>query len=654
MKFLVTIVSALLILAFNGHTSHAQTTFNVWFHNNSSVTNFVARPHPGAAIVTLGQAPDPSVASTVKAAGYTIMEGIGGGSAELIQNYIGNTWTPGEQQYVENTINQIAADMRQSNGTYSGYIYVDEPVPAPTSIDPSQNLCSAASIHYNVTGYNMIYNYIHMNFPGIKFGLTVGYDAVANGGCGTNSTTYGPAYIHLSMLQAGLREDFSSEEEYNACCSNTNPFIADGQKARFPNVLTMALLYSTSALCQSNGAYPGPAAGSGFDIIGAWDVDLYGGWIGPLMDQSLLPNLETYAATGQPTSFCEAPTSRISPGDWTWNIQKADFTVTVNDFYFQNVPTPTRQIATCQYAVMAGAGAINGPTDPSMVTTVPWTNWTCNANLTITVGSMGMCNVNNLTAIGPTTANSNSQFNCLVFTRALDKNGVSGNVTYQEYMVNAPASSPPPPPPRPASVAHVQGKNSTDGIGKAVSLPAAVKNGDAVVVSVLITSETAVQSITVTDNKNNTYAQEYNTGLLFGSAQLATFYSSNITNGPQTINVKFSGTPSFVWTTIDEFSGVAAVDQSGYNNQVSPGTGTNAVTSPAEKTTVAGELIYGVTLNASDASGVTAGTDFTQALANFTEYKVQRADGPVAVTWTELAAANGRAARVNGILTLKP
>ena len=354
--------------------AHANPSFNVWFHNNSSVTNFVAQPHTGVAIVTLGQAPDPSVASTVKAAGYTIMEGIGGGSAQFIQNYNGNTPTTGEQQYVENIINQIATDMRQSNGTYSGYIYVDEPVPAPTSIDPSQNLCSAASIKFNVTGYNMISKYIHTNFPGVKFGLTVGYDAVANGGCGANSTTYGPAYIHLAMLSAGLEEDFSSEEEYNACCSRSNPFVADGQKAKFPNVLAMALLYSTSALCQSNGAYPGPAATSGFDIIGAWDVDLYGGWIGPLMDQSFLPNLETYAATGQTASFCEAPTSRVSPGDWTWKIQTANFTVSVNDFYFQNVPTPTRQIATCQYGLKAGTGAINGPLDPSMVTTVPWTN----------------------------------------------------------------------------------------------------------------------------------------------------------------------------------------------------------------------------------------------------------------------------------------
>ena len=61
-----------------------------------------------------------------------------------------------------------------------------------------------------------------------------------------------------------------------------------------------------------------------------------------------------------------------------------------------------------------------------------------------------------------------------------------------------------------------------------------------------------------------------------------------------------------------------------------------------------------MTLNASDASGVTVGTGFTQALANVPEYEVQSAAGPVAATWTELAAANGLAARVNGIRTLKP
>src|SRR5579863_1163206 len=94
MQRFVAIVSALLILVLGGRTSYAQTKFNAWFHSNSNVINFVARPHPGVAILTLGQTPDTATASTAINAGYAVMEGIGGGggTGQSTADYI-NGWT---------------------------------------------------------------------------------------------------------------------------------------------------------------------------------------------------------------------------------------------------------------------------------------------------------------------------------------------------------------------------------------------------------------------------------------------------------------------------------------------------------------------------------------------------------------------------------
>ena len=396
--------------------AHANPSFNVWFHNNSSVTNFVAGPHPGVAIVTMGQTPDTAMASTAIKAGYAVMEGIGGGggTGQSTADYI-NGWsckggtctkTMPNLSIVTNGIDQMAADG-------ATWIYIDEPGPAPPAVDPSQNLESVASMAFNVKAYNQIYNYIHAKYPKIKFGISEGLGAIN--------------YFHYDYLMAGGHEDFASYEMYNSCCNAQNPFIVEGTKAAFPHVLEMGLFYGTESLCQGGGRWPGPASTSGLDIIAGWDVDLYGGWIGPLMDRSFLPNLVTYASTETPQSFCQAPTSWVSPGDWTWATKTGKFTVAVNDFYFES--GGSRGIKTCQYAVMAGSGAINGQSDHSMVTTVPWTNRTCNGNLTITVGSSGNCNVNY--------SGSKAYPTCLVFTRALDQNGVPGNTTYQEYAVQA-------------------------------------------------------------------------------------------------------------------------------------------------------------------------------------------------------------------------
>ena len=375
--------------------SQGSTAFGFWWYSDSALATFLTTSHPGVTIITPGSSPD-NLSSSITAAKYAVMEGIGGYSAAWAQGQDAHTGAsnPSLVQAVEGYINSAF-----KNG--ATYIYVDEPWGAPGQ--PSAT--TTVSIAYSVKGLNILYNYIHSKYPGVQFGFTIGDG--------------GGAALHLSMLKAGLLEDFSSEEEYNSCCNKQNPFVADGQKAQFPKVKTMGLFYNTESLCQSNGVYPGPAAGSGFDIIAFWDVDNFGNWIGPWMDASWQQNAQTYAQTGS-TSFCTLPMSRVNPSYWTNYTQTKTFTVPVQDTFYQT-PSPYT-IASCDYQVLSGANAINGPFDPSVRVTLPWTSRPCNGNITITVGANGNCKT-----IGSET--------CLVFTRSKTTSGVFGNVTYQEYSI---------------------------------------------------------------------------------------------------------------------------------------------------------------------------------------------------------------------------
>ena len=258
------------------------------------------------------------------------------------------------------------------------------------------------SIAYNVAGFNLVYNYIHSKYPGVMFGLSIGDD--------------GGAPLHLKMLQAGLHEDFASEEDFNSCCTSANPFGA--MKSQFPSVKQMVLAYNTETLCQANNNnYITPG---GLDIIGFWDIDNYGSFMGPLLDASWLQNAETFASAGQ-KSFCTLPVSYVYAGSRTWDTQTANFTVPVTDTFYQT-PTPYT-IGSCAWMVMSGPNAVNGPTDPSVRTTLAWTSRACNSSVTVTVGASGYCR-----DIGTKT--------CLVFTRASTTTGVAGNVTYEEYSIS--------------------------------------------------------------------------------------------------------------------------------------------------------------------------------------------------------------------------
>ena len=308
--------------------------------------------------------------------------------------------TPYVDYYVINsTTNSFNVSATSGGSTIA---FGGAPSGAQTGFTSSLSATTAASIAYNVEGFNKIRNFIHTNFPGVEFGLSIGEG--------------GGAPLHKTMLDAGLQEDVSTAEYYN-CCSGqtTEEFNADGQEASYPAVKTSVLIYSTSTLCA-----PFIADGT-YDYIEAWNVAGYGGWIGPRVDSSFMNNVFLMAAT-KSKSFCYWPYSEISSTDWTWVVQTGDFTLHVSDRYLQT-PSPAPPIDTCDYRVYSGSNAIYGLNDPSVTLTRDWTSRTCNGTVTITVGAGKDCNYAGVKT-------------CLVMTRARSSQTSSYNATYTEMSVS--------------------------------------------------------------------------------------------------------------------------------------------------------------------------------------------------------------------------
>ena len=83
----------------------------------------------------------------------------------------------------------------------------------------------------------------------------------------------------------------------------------------------------------------------------------------------------------------------------------------------------------------------------------------------------------------------------------------------------------------------------------------------------------------------------------------------------------------------------------GYNEQATPGTGQNAVTSTAATTSASGDFILGVT-QTSDMGKVTAGTGFTEiarvAHTFQAQYLIQGGASSIAATWTNASGTHHR------------
>lgn len=196
-------------------------------------------------------------------------------------------------------------------------------------------------------------------------------------------------------------------------------------------------------------------------------------------------------------------------------------------------------------------------------------------------------------------------------------------------------------PTSPTSCSHQNGATTATTVP--LTLGAAVPSGNACMVVVSYSGSAA--TVTVTDDKTNTYTQ---VDQLFFSAlgfTTTSFYILNVTNGPTTITGTIPSN-AFGALQIDCYSNIAttaALDVHAIANQTNPGTGANAITSGSVTTTAAGELVYGFTLDGSSL-GVSVGTGFTghQAIAStyFSEGLVQGSAGATAATFTTTHATD--------------
>lgn len=152
--------------------------------------------------------------------------------------------------------------------------------------------------------------------------------------------------------------------------------------------------------------------------------------------------------------------------------------------------------------------------------------------------------------------------------------------------------------------------------------------------------------VSATDSASNTYTLLDELRDTTNNVVLATFIRGNITNAPTTVSVTTSTASGNFIIACDEYTGAAAVTnpQDGHNiqNQQTPTTGTDAVTSPTITTTVNGDIIWGATVNTAAQSLLTTnGTGYTTRQSGshggHSEDKQQATAGSVAATYTKSA-----------------
>lgn len=152
---------------------------------------------------------------------------------------------------------------------------------------------------------------------------------------------------------------------------------------------------------------------------------------------------------------------------------------------------------------------------------------------------------------------------------------------------------------------------------------------------------------TVADSLTQTFTSAVNVtdGATFS---LATFYFANSAAGADTVTVTFAGAVTYASLQCAEYSGVATsspLDQFTSNNQTTPGTGSNAITSGNVTTTTNGQLIVGWTTAFTVGAGtVSAGTGYTGRTNVFGdtifEDQVQASAGVIAATFTTTSATS--------------
>lgn len=228
------------------------------------------------------------------------------------------------------------------------------------------------------------------------------------------------------------------------------------------------------------------------------------------------------------------------------------------------------------------------------------------------------------------------------------------------------------------AIARVQGLGSNNGSFNGtnttitVTLGAAVASGNTICGGFVGSGPATLTVVSLTDDKGNSYNVETQVGN-GSSINAAAFSRTNITNGPTVWTLVVAGAVGMT-LIVDEFSGTSTTSTDerdgsahGGQNQASPGTGTNGVTSGSFTTSTNGDLLYGSTTNdtslgnATLTAGTTTNASYTAATTSpFTAFsnlqmnsewaEQSAASASTAATWTQ----SQNDARQTFLIAIKP
>ena len=238
-----------------------------------------------------------------------------------------------------------------------------------------------SSVPYNVTNSNILFNYIHLNHPGVKYGYVMDL----------------PTSDDWKILfYNGFLSDFAGQELDYWSVADVGDYWAD-LHAAYPSVLRMSIVEGVNAFCSESSM---SMTSGQVDILGYWDIDNYGPWGYPWMSPTMLQVVTDYATTGDKSIYCRQPNSLIGVSSWD-PITPVTATQSIQDLTHFNGWTAQWSLTSCDYRVYSGPSAkaangiveYNGSTiiDPGMTLTRDWTTRTCNGAITITFGASNDC-----------------------------------------------------------------------------------------------------------------------------------------------------------------------------------------------------------------------------------------------------------------------
>lgn len=207
------------------------------------------------------------------------------------------------------------------------------------------------------------------------------------------------------------------------------------------------------------------------------------------------------------------------------------------------------------------------------------------------------------------------------------------------------------------TISHVQGNigqqnNSTLRSVISVTLGGAVAAGDLVAGIVQYGVSGHIADLTnVTDNASpsNTATIVDQLGNTSSGDSISSYYFPNVQNAPTIQSGNFSPQTAFDTIIAEDYSGVMTsnpIDGHTIQEQLTPGTGTDAISSGNITTTANGDLIFGGVTDFTGATNTyTQGTNYTlrsnasaSTLATAAEDRIQSSAGSIAATFTQSTA----------------